>query len=87
MPWGKHIAYFFVKDVSANVHDIMISATGTAIIQPGIQAIGVQWMFLIIGVIVMASNVLPILLFRYGVHWRCQRIDRETSHRADIERY
>ncbi|KAJ8660834.1 hypothetical protein O0I10_003477 [Lichtheimia ornata] len=70
---------------SNNLVRCAMGAAGTAFIQPGIQAIGVQWMFLIIGVIIMASNILPILLFKYGVEWRCQRIEREARHHAAAE--
>ncbi|KAI7874728.1 MFS general substrate transporter [Lichtheimia hyalospora FSU 10163] len=70
---------------SNNLVRCALGATGTAVIEPGIQAMGVQWMFLTIGLIVMASTILPILLFKYGVGWRRQRIEREARRHGAAE--
>jgi hypothetical protein len=52
-------------------------AAVTAAIEPGITAIGVQYMFLVIGIVLMLSCLLLWVIQKYGPAWRRRRADLE----------
>lgn len=52
------------------------SAAATAVIQPGINGIGVQYMFLTLALISMAMTPCIVVIRRFGPNWRRNRMDR-----------
>jgi hypothetical protein len=55
------------------------SAIATVCIDPGIEGVGTGWMFTIIGLILVASNVCIPIIIRYGPKWKEQRAMREQK--------
>lgn len=58
-------------------------AAVTAAIEPGITAIGVQYMFLVIGIVLMSSCLLLWVIQKYGPTWRRRRADLEKVQREE----
>jgi MFS family permease len=53
-----------------------LGAVATVSIEPGIQGIGIGWIFTIIGLICVASNSLVPVMLKFGPRWRMERIER-----------
>jgi hypothetical protein len=62
-----------------HINAVSISAASTAAIQPGITGIGVQYMFLTIGLIVVATTPGIFVMRRYGPKWRRDRMEKQAS--------
>ncbi|KAJ8660832.1 hypothetical protein O0I10_003475 [Lichtheimia ornata] len=57
-----------------------LAAIATATVELGIQSIGVQWTCFTISMILIVSNILPIILIKYGNRWRIKRIDKKDTN-------
>ncbi|CAO3692222.1 unnamed protein product [Umbelopsis ramanniana] len=68
---------------SNNIVRCFLGAAVTAAIEPGITAIGVQYMFLIIGIVLMSSCLLLWVIQKYGPTWRRRRADLEKVQREE----
>jgi hypothetical protein len=60
-----------------NIYIISYRAAVTAAIEPGITGIGVQYMFLAIGIVLMSSSLLLWVIQRHGPTWRRRRAELE----------
>lgn len=69
-----------------NLVRCLLGAVATVSIEPGIQNVGVGWIFTIIGLVCVASNVLVPVLFKYGPRWRKERIERLARKLKEQER-
>jgi multidrug resistance protein len=58
---------------SNNLIRCMLGAIATVSIEPGIQSIGVGWMFTTIGCICVVSNVFIPVILVYGPQWKLSR--------------
>ncbi|ORX81673.1 MFS general substrate transporter [Basidiobolus meristosporus CBS 931.73] len=54
----------------------LLGATATVTIEPGIRGVGVGWIFTIVGLICIVSNLLIIVLLKFGNQWRQERMAR-----------
>ena len=59
-----------------HIETLSISAAATAAIQPGITGIGVQYMFLVLGLIVVAITPGIFVIRKYGPQWRRDRMEK-----------
>lgn len=57
----------------------LYSAVATVVIDPGINGVGVGWMFTILGLIMTASNLLLVVLRIYGPRWRKARMEKQEQ--------
>ncbi|KAJ2956524.1 hypothetical protein NQZ79_g7643 [Umbelopsis isabellina] len=64
---------------SNNLVRCLLGAASTAAIQPGINAIGVQYMFLTLGLVCFVCNPMLIALVKFGPKWRANRMEREMA--------
>ncbi|KAG2173676.1 hypothetical protein INT43_005096 [Umbelopsis isabellina] len=64
---------------SNNLVRCLLGAASTAAIQPGINAIGVQYMFLVLGLVCFCCNPLLLALVKFGPKWRANRMEREKA--------
>lgn len=55
------------------------SAIATVVIDPGINGVGVGWMFTILGLIMTAANVMLVVLRIYGPRWRKARMQKQDQ--------
>ncbi|CAO3701709.1 unnamed protein product [Rhizopus microsporus] len=62
---------------SNNLVRCILGAIATVCIDPGISGIGMGWMFTIVGLILVTSNICILVIFMYGPTWRRNRIDRQ----------
>lgn len=62
-------------------------AIGTATVDLGIRAIGVQWTCFIISMILVVSNILPIALITFGTRWRTRRIEKEIKQNNEKSKH
>ncbi|KAG2180593.1 hypothetical protein INT44_003597 [Umbelopsis vinacea] len=62
---------------SNNIVRCLLGAAMTAAIEPGIAGIGVQYMFLALGLILMFSSLLLLVIQRNGPIWRRRRAELE----------
>ncbi|KAG0185328.1 hypothetical protein DFQ28_009542 [Apophysomyces sp. BC1034] len=62
---------------SNNLARCILGAVATVVIDPGIQGVGVGWMFTILGFILMATNSMLYFLLKYGPRWRERRAEKE----------
>ncbi|CAO0795031.1 unnamed protein product [Mucor circinelloides] len=69
-----------------NLVRCLLGAVATVSIEPGIQNVGVGWIFTIIGLVCIASNVLVPVLFKFGPRWRKERIERLARKLKEQER-
>lgn len=64
---------------SNNLMRCLLGAMATAYIGPGIDGVGMGWMFTILGIFLVANNIcLPVLLKR-GPKWKMNRAERENN--------
>ncbi|CAO3667419.1 unnamed protein product [Umbelopsis ramanniana] len=61
---------------SNNLVRCLLGAAATAAIQPGITGIGVQYMFLVLGLIVVATTPGIFVIRKYGPQWRRDRMEK-----------
>ncbi|KAI8091104.1 major facilitator superfamily domain-containing protein [Gilbertella persicaria] len=61
---------------SNNLVRCILGAIASSVIDPGIEGVGVGWMFTIIGLLVTLFNICVPVLLRLGPRWREQRIER-----------
>ncbi|ORZ03336.1 major facilitator superfamily domain-containing protein [Syncephalastrum racemosum] len=64
---------------SGNLVRCAFSAIATAIIEPGIKGIGVGWIFTVLGIVLVLSNVMLPMLLKFGPRWRLERFERERA--------
>ncbi|KAI8065027.1 major facilitator superfamily domain-containing protein [Thamnidium elegans] len=58
---------------SNNLIRCLLSAIAVVCIEPGIEGIGIYWLFTIIGIILVISNISVPILLKYGPEWnRCR---------------
>lgn len=48
-------------------------------VQPGIQGIGVGWLFTTISLILLVSRISIMVLLKFGPKWRKQRLQRQEE--------
>ncbi|KAI9487739.1 MAG: major facilitator superfamily domain-containing protein [Benjaminiella poitrasii] len=61
---------------SNNLVRCLLGAVATVTIEPGIQGVGVGWIFTIIAFVCIASNALVPILFKFGPRWRKARMEK-----------
>ena len=61
-------------------------AIGTATVDLGIRAIGVQWTCFTISMILVVSNIFPIALIIYGTGWRVRRMEQEIKQSTEKDK-
>ncbi|KAI8578578.1 hypothetical protein K450DRAFT_246532 [Umbelopsis ramanniana AG] len=64
---------------SNNLVRCLLGAACTAAIQPGITSIGVQYMFLTVGLIVVATTPGIFVMRKYGPRWRRNRMEQQAA--------
>ncbi|GAB5587939.1 hypothetical protein Unana1_02839 [Umbelopsis nana] len=64
---------------SNNLVRCLLGAAATAAIQPGINGIGVQYMFLTLGMIVVAMTPCIFVILKFGPKWRRNRMEGESA--------
>ncbi|KAI9479597.1 major facilitator superfamily domain-containing protein [Zychaea mexicana] len=52
---------------------LLFSAIGTALVDPLMTAVGVGWMYTLLGAFLTISNILLLILLNYGPAWRFRR--------------
>ncbi|KAI9288906.1 major facilitator superfamily domain-containing protein [Umbelopsis sp. AD052] len=72
--YPKHTASIAASN---NIVRCLLGAAMTAAIEPGIAGIGVQYMFLALGLILMFSSLLLLVIRRNGPIWRRRRAELE----------
>jgi hypothetical protein len=61
------------------INPFSISAASTAAIEPGIVGIGVQYMFLTLGLICVVTTPGVLLLRKFGPKWRRNRMEKHAA--------
>lgn len=61
------------------------SAAASVAIEPGIQGVGIGWMFTIVGLLVTITNIAVPILIKFGPKWRARRADRYKNSNGNIE--
>ncbi|KAI9018103.1 major facilitator superfamily domain-containing protein [Phycomyces nitens] len=64
---------------SNNLVRCILGAVATVAIDPGIQGIGTGWMFTILGLILIVSNIIIYILLQFGPRWRKKRFDNSAA--------
>ncbi|KAL7312101.1 hypothetical protein PS15m_007902 [Mucor circinelloides] len=65
---------------SNNLTRCLLAAVVVMAVQPGIERLGVGWLFTLISLVLLVSRVSMVVLLRYGPKWRNQRLQkRQTS--------
>lgn len=64
---------------SNNLVRCVLGAIATVYIDPGIEGVGMGWMFTILGFITLANNVCVFILLKKGPQWRQNRLDRQKN--------
>ncbi|CEP12283.1 hypothetical protein [Parasitella parasitica] len=64
---------------SNNLTRCFLAAAVVMIVQPGIQAIGVGWLFTVISLVLLVSRITIVVLFRCGPKWRKERLARQQQ--------
>ena len=54
-------------------------ATATVSIEPGIRGVGIGWMYTILGLLLVVSNVLLPILLKFGPKWRQNRVVKQLQ--------
>ncbi|KAI7871673.1 major facilitator superfamily domain-containing protein [Spinellus fusiger] len=67
---------------SNNLARCLLGAVAVVVINPGIAAVGVGWMFTTVSLILFVSRILMIIELRYGQQWRLERNRREARKAA-----
>ncbi|KAI7900386.1 major facilitator superfamily domain-containing protein [Cokeromyces recurvatus] len=70
---------------SNNLVRCLLGAVATVSIEPGIQGVGAGWIFTIIGLICIASNILIPVLLKFGPRWRKARMERVALEMKEQE--
>ncbi|KAI8877166.1 MFS general substrate transporter [Backusella circina FSU 941] len=68
---------------SNNLVRCLLGAVATVCIDPGIEGVGTGWMFTIIGLILVVSNVSIPILIKYGPRWKERRAKRQQRQDQD----
>ncbi|KAI8071394.1 major facilitator superfamily domain-containing protein [Gongronella butleri] len=66
-----------------NICRCLLGAVATVTIDPGFKGIGVGPMFVVLGVILLASNICVVLLLIYGQQWRLKRENKTMKAEAN----
>ncbi|KAI9479607.1 major facilitator superfamily domain-containing protein [Zychaea mexicana] len=72
-----------------NIVRSLLGAVATSTIEPGINKIGLGWMFTTLGLILLINTAILPILIKYGPKWWKQRIEqqeRRATKRSDNER-
>ncbi|KAI8642182.1 putative MFS transporter [Parasitella parasitica] len=64
---------------SNNLTRCFLAAAVVMIVQPGIQAIGVGWLFTTISLVLLVSRVTIVVLLKCGPKWRKERLARQQK--------
>jgi hypothetical protein len=67
------ISFMHILDANSST---LSSAAATAVIQPGINGIGVHYMFLTLALISIAMTPCILVIRRFGPNWRRNRMER-----------
>ncbi|KAL0078829.1 chloramphenicol resistance protein [Phycomyces blakesleeanus] len=67
---------------SNNLARCLLGAVAVVIINPGIAAIGVGWMFTTVSLVLFVSRILMVIELRYGHQWRLERTRRIARKEA-----
>ncbi|KAI9246064.1 major facilitator superfamily domain-containing protein [Phascolomyces articulosus] len=71
---------------SANLVRCIFGAIATSTIQPGIDSVGLGWMFTIIGLILTITICLVPVLIKCGPRWRKNRVEQHQHREARKQR-
>ncbi|KAI9246069.1 major facilitator superfamily domain-containing protein [Phascolomyces articulosus] len=71
-----------------NVVRSMLGAVATSTIEPGIEKIGLGWMFTTLGLIIIINTAFIPILIKYGPKWWLNRIEKQErqKQRQEAER-
>ncbi|OBZ84217.1 Quinidine resistance protein 2 [Choanephora cucurbitarum] len=69
---------------SNNLTRCILGAIASSVIDPGIEGVGVGWMFTIIGLLVTLLNISIPVLLKFGPRWRAQRIERLKQNNGQL---
>lgn len=64
---------------SNNLVRCVLGATATVYIDPGIEGVGMGWMFAILGLILLVNNICLSILIKKGPQWKQNRLNRENG--------
>jgi cyanate permease len=64
---------------SSNLMRCILGAIATVYIDPGIEGVGMGWMFTILGLCLTANCICIPILIKYGPKWRQNRLDRQNN--------
>ncbi|EPB88969.1 hypothetical protein HMPREF1544_04230 [Mucor circinelloides 1006PhL] len=64
---------------SNNLTRCFLAAAVVMAVQPGIERLGVGWMFTLISLVLLVSRVSMVVLLRYGPKWRNQRLQKRQT--------
>ncbi|KAF1797826.1 major facilitator superfamily domain-containing protein [Mucor lusitanicus] len=67
---------------SNNLTRCFLAAAVVMAVQPGIERLGVGWLFTLIALVLLVSRVSMIVLLSYGPKWRNQRLQRQQQQAA-----
>jgi uncharacterized membrane protein len=60
------------------------SAIASVSIDPGIEGVGIGWMFTIVGLLVTISNIAVPVLIKFGPKWRARRAERYKESNGNL---
>ncbi|KAI7854747.1 major facilitator superfamily domain-containing protein [Circinella umbellata] len=75
-----------------NIVRSMLGAVATSTIEPGIDQVGLGWMFTILGLILITNTALVPILTKYGPGWQANRTEKQQlqaekrREERDVER-
>ncbi|GAN01601.1 MFS general substrate transporter [Mucor ambiguus] len=70
---------------SNNLIRCLLGAIASVAIEPGIQGVGIGWMFTIVGLLVTVTNIAVPVLIKFGPKWRARRAERYKKSNGNIE--
>jgi hypothetical protein len=56
-----------------------LAAAVVTAVQPGIQGIGVGWLFTTVSLVLFISRISIMILLKFGPKWRKQRLQRQEE--------
>ncbi|KAG2194960.1 hypothetical protein INT46_004414 [Mucor plumbeus] len=69
---------------SNNLTRCILGAIASVSIDPGIEGVGIGWMFTIVGLLVTISNIAVPVLIKFGPKWRARRAERYKESNGNL---
>lgn len=71
---------------SNNLIRCVLAAIATVFIDPGIEGVGMGWMFTILGLALTANCICIPILLKFGPRWKQARLDRQNNNGKDLRK-